>query len=261
MGLRCFIGWSRFAALLAAACAYLACSSRVDGDSPDGGHDAAVADGSSAEASLGTPSDAAPDSPVDAGGVVCHPMSVSGYVPRPFIGPSVRSAACSGFDGDGGLVQAYGDSCLGHSATYESCSSFSAPDASGAKGCYACDASSYGVAIAATTPVVNYFGCIQAVDLTEAGTSCARTLEIAAECLDYACRTACPPITDDSSQSAYLSCTDEALGGGCVGYALSAQECLSVEQGDGGTPVAKVCFGGITAEEHYLASARYFCAE
>jgi hypothetical protein len=181
----------------------------------------------------------------------------------------VRSAACTGFNGDGGFVQAYGDSCLGHSATYAACSGLSLPDAAAAGACAAClatpdspDASQEGVVVEGTLPVVNYFGCIQAVDPTEAGVSCAHTVEIAVECIDYACRTACRPITDDLSWVEYMACTDEATRGACLGYALSAEQCISVEEGDGGTPVATICFGGGTAgtaEDHYLSSARYFC--
>jgi len=213
------------------------------------------------------PSEAASGDAAGAAMLTCHPMNVSSFVPPPYVGPSVRSAACAAFDGGGGLAQAFGDSCLGASATYAFCAGLSPPDAAGAGACYSClvsspspNASSYGVALEdRTAAVVNYFGCIQALDPTEAGISCAHAVQLLIYCVDYACKAACPPITDDLSRGAYQSCTDEAQRGGCIGYALSAQQCLSIEQGDGSTPVATVCFGGTTEEDHFLAAARYFC--
>jgi hypothetical protein len=40
---------------------------------------------------------------------------------------------------------------------------------------------------------------------------------------------------------------------------LRAEACLTAEVGDGGTPVGTICFGGSTAEDHYLSVARYLC--
>jgi hypothetical protein len=220
-----------------------------------------------AEGSPLSASEAASDDAPEVAMPSCHPMNVSGFVPPSYVGPSVRSAACAALDGGGGVAQAYGDSCLGNSATYGLCAGFSPGDAAGADACYTClvssrrpDASAYGVAIEEeTVGVVNYFGCIQALDPTDAGISCAHAVQLLVYCVDYACRAACPPITDHLSRGAYQSCTDEALRGGCLGYALSAQQCVSIEQGDGSTPVATVCFGGKTEEDHFLAAAHYFC--
>jgi hypothetical protein len=210
--------------------------------------------------------DVALDAALDAGASACHPVGVSGFQPGAYIGPLVRSMACDGFNGEGGLVEAYGNACLSHNATYESCAGLSPPDAATASACLAClvtpertDASQYGVVIATNaSPIVNYFGCIQALDPTEAGVSCAHALDEAAQCADYACESVCP-VSDDSSQAAFLACFNEALTGACLDHALRAQSCLATEQGDGGTPIAKVCFGGTTAEDHYSATARYFC--
>ena len=52
---------------------------------------------------------------------------------------------------------------------------------------------------------------------------------------------------------------NEALFGACAGYALAANACLAVEEGDGRTPVATICFPGATPEEKYLSFARYLC--
>jgi hypothetical protein len=166
--------------------------------------------------------------------------------------------------GDGGLVQAFGDACLGHGATYAACSGLAPPDAAGASACYAClfteeDASTYGVVVNAIAPVVDYGGCIGAVDPSEAGASCAKLSDDAYRCAEYACRPSCP-VTDDPSLAAFQACLNEAFSGGCAGYALRALACTFAEQGDGGTPVARVCYGGTTREDHYLAAAQYFCA-
>ncbi len=264
----------------AGVCALGACSNSAAGAAGAAGYKV-VADASQAEQAMDADaaSSAAEDSPFSAGEAAtadgpavamptCHPMNVSGFVAPQYVGPSVRSAACAAFDGDGGLAQAYGDSCLGNSATYGFCAGFSPSAAAGAQACYDCllsretpDASAYGVAIEGTVAVVNYFGCIQAVDPTDAGVSCAHAVQLLLYCVDYASKSAGPPITDDLSRGAYQSCTDEALRGGCLGYALSAQQCISIEQGDGSTPVANVCFGGTTEEDHFLAAAHYFCGD
>jgi hypothetical protein len=101
-------------------------------------------------------------------------------------------------------------------------------------------------------------GCVQDVDPTEAGTSCARALYAAGVCALYACESTCP-VTDDVSRAAFEVCTNEALSGACAGYALPATSCVVAEKGDGGTPVATVCFAGSPALDHYLAFAKYFC--
>jgi hypothetical protein len=198
----------------------------------------------------------------DAGG--CHPMSLAGFQP-PAVVPSYRSLACRGFNGDGGLVQSYGDACIGHSSTYDRCTGFAVPDAAGAAECYRClasvespDASSYGAVVVATIPFVNYAGCVQLLDPTDAGASCAQTATATAICAEYACQAACP-VTDQASSNAYTACWNEATSGACAGYWLRAQACLTAEVGDGGTPVGTICFAGSTAEDHYFSVAHYLC--
>jgi hypothetical protein len=184
-------------------------------------------------------------------------------VPPKAIGPTPVSAACAAFGGDGGLIGEYGAACLGHAATFGSCATFEPPDAAGAEACYRClvtpedlDAASWGAVIGITVPTVNYVGCIEALDPSDAGTSCAEAVAAAEGCAAYAC--ACP-VTDDPSHSAYLACLDDALAGGCAGYSALVYSCLAAEEGDGGSPVATVCLAGSTAEDHYLALARHFC--
>jgi hypothetical protein len=183
------------------------------------------------------------------------------------VAPSTRSSACADFEGDGGLVESYGDQCLSVVATYDSCRAFVVPDGGAGAPCYAClvtpydpdaGSSSYGVVIGAAMPTVNYFGCIQAVDPSDAGVSCAHALNAAVACADYACRPTCP-VVDDVSLIAYNHCLENALSGACIEYSLPAKLCMDAEKGDGGTPVGSACFAGISALDHYLAMAHYFC--
>ncbi len=203
--------------------------------------------------------DAAPDAEG------CHPGDVSGFVPPSGVPDAAISLACNGQNGDGGLVPSYGDACLGVSATYDSCTGFAAAEGGSAAACYAClvkpareIASSYAVVVAAAIPVVNYSGCIETLDPTAAGKSCAVTFAATASCADYACKPTCP-VLDETSFSAYVTCTNEALYGACAGYTLESIACLAAEEGDGGTPVASTCFAGATAEDHYLSIAHFIC--
>jgi hypothetical protein len=124
---------------------------------------------------------------------------------------------------------------------------------------YDLDASFWGAVIGVTVPTVNYIGCVEALDTTSAGTSCAAEVAAAEGCAGYACTANCP-VTDDPSWNAFSTCTDSALAGACTGYKLRALACLVAEQGDGGTPIATICLPGMTAEDHYLAIAKHFCA-
>ncbi len=194
----------------------------------------------------------------------CNPGNVSGFKPPPLV-PIRRSTACSGFNGDGGLVQAYGDACLGHSKSYGACADLVVPDAGVAADCYKClittenpDASTYGAVVIATSPLVDYSGCLQALDPTDAGASCAQHLTSAAACSEFACKPACP-IFDQDSWDDFTGCYNATTTGACAGYWLSAEGCVADEQGDGGNLVASVCFGGATAEDHYLSVAHHFC--
>jgi hypothetical protein len=209
----------------------------------DGGGDAAAADGA------------------------CHPGSTAGFQPAPGVSTPTRSQVCNGFNGDGGLVQSYRDACLGHASGYPPCASFDPGDAAGAADCFDClvapaqDGTTFSgvVAFLDTIGKVNYPVCIKLVDPSEAGASCASALEVLAECLLYACQTTCGRVTDDVSAAAFVSCYTEATYGACLGHALETNGCLATEQGDGGTPVAQVCFPGSTPQEKYLSFAHYLC--
>jgi hypothetical protein len=239
---------------------------------PDGGDGAAmpsdsavdVSDDGFAATDAGDMSDSDGGVAPDAGR--CHPGSATGFQPPTVAPPAYApSLACNGFNDDGGLVASYGAACLGHASTYESCAAFAAPDAAGASACYRCltttespDASAYGAVAVVTVPFVNYGGCAQLLDPTDAGASCALVATAAAFCSEYVCKPSCP-ITDQASFNEYMACWNAANAGPCIGYWLGMVSCLQAEQGDGGTPVANVCFGGQTAEDHYRSFASYLC--
>jgi hypothetical protein len=247
--------------LAAGALAWSACTGPASGTRSDGGDvDAAWPNGAPG-------GDGAADEGNDLDAGVCQPRNVAGFSPPPY--PYGRADAnshpCGDYGGDAGLVRAYGDACLGLSRSYGACMAVSVPDSASAAACYDClitteesDASPFGVVIGGPFPIINYAACIESLDPTEAGASCARAAYAAASCAEYACKPTCP-IHDDVSHAAFEACTNEAILGACSGYYLSAVGCAYAEQGDGDTPVARVCFAETTAEDHYLSIARYFC--
>jgi hypothetical protein len=105
---------------------------------------------------------------------------------------------------------------------------------------------------------VDYGSCVQALDATDAGASCAQAIAAAAECAEYACASVCPVI-DGASQDAFVACTNEAQTGGCAGYALAAAFCVAAEEGDGATPVVKTCLGGASIEANFFSFEHYLC--
>jgi hypothetical protein len=183
----------------------------------------------------------------DAEGGACHPGSLSGFHPPPSV-PSTRSLACNGFNGDGGLVQAYGHACIGHAATYASCAAQSATDAATAAACFHClvsqaspSATDYGPAVVLSVPEVNYPGCLLLLDPTEAGVSCAQAF------------------TSEASFEAYNACFNEATTGACVSYFFNLETCMVAEMGDGGAIAGTACFGGATIEADFLSIAKLIC--
>jgi hypothetical protein len=120
------------------------------------------------------------------------------------------------------------------------------------------DINSAGVVFVDPVPFVNYASCINAVDDTDAGTSCAIAPHQAYECTAYACMPFCPAITDEASQAALTTCMNQAATGSCAGYNAPAAACAAAEMGAGDTAVA-TCFAGQNPQEHYLGAARYFC--
>src|SRR5258708_31042284 len=105
MGLRFGLWWAVTTSLGVATVAGSGCARSSNETAPDGG---------ASDVGIEAAADAAPDA--DAGG--CQPLNVSGFRPPPFA-VAQPSAACNGFNADGGLVQGYGDACLGHAATYD----------------------------------------------------------------------------------------------------------------------------------------------
>ena len=231
------------------------CSSSTSAQSlVDAGEDASVPDALPAD-----------DAPTDAG--ACIPMNTARYAPRTFQYAEAGSTACAGFGGDGGLIQAYGDACFGHGATFAACAGFAfpQPDADpAAASCVQClltvetpDAA-YGAVGLITVPMIDYPACIQATDPTDAGAACAQAVSQVALCAEYACKSACP-VVDDSTQATYLNCWNEAWTSVCAGYGAAASACLAAERADGGTPTAQLCFPGPTDEANYLSIARLLC--
>jgi hypothetical protein len=213
------------------------------------------------------------DAPMDGGtgdavaeASACRPGSIAGFAPKAAPGPLAQSNACNGFGGPTGFVSAYGEACLAAdqgSRTYSTCAAFGVPDASGADACFHClitpeDASTYRVVVLAPIGILDYAGCIQAVDPSDAGRSCAQAMNDAYTCAEYACKPNCP-VTDDTSYVALTTCLDEASKGPCLSYTLLEVECLAAAEGDGGTRFDQVCFHGDSVLSKYLTMAQYFC--
>jgi hypothetical protein len=194
----------------------------------------------------------------------CQPMNVAGFMPRTFQYVDAGGTACNGFGGDGGLIQAYGDACLGHQASLARCTAFRPPDDDASAACFSClttiegpDAGPYGAVAVVTIPFVDYPACIAAVDPTPAGAACALALSQVSVCAEYACKSACP-VVDDPSAAAFNSCFSAAMTDVCSRYGTLAMDCLIAYQSDPSSDVARTCFPG-TAEDNYLSVARLLC--
>jgi len=137
-----------------------------------------------------------------------------------------------------------------------------------ASGCAAClltpatnDAGTgWGPGVAGTIVTPNLAGCIELADNSAMGLACAQTVQAAAQCVDYACRTSCP-VTDDASRAAYLACTATAATGVCGTYTAAANVCIANEIGDSGpTNVSTWCFAGPDVTTQYAEMALFFCS-
>jgi hypothetical protein len=252
------------ALIFCAACA------GIDARAPIAGADSgALVEGGSAGDGIGSGrvddgGGGAMDSVATTDAAACQPINVAAFQPPPYPGVVLGSSSlpCSAYDGGALLVQSYGDACLGHAATYETCRAFAVPTAGAAAACYQClvsddpSSASFSAVVRAVYPVVNYPACVQALDPSDAGLGCARSAYDAAACAVYACQPNCP-VSSEATRSAFETCTNEAAFGPCVGYALPAAECLGLEQNN--PTVAAICFAGSFAEDHYLAIAHHFC--
>jgi hypothetical protein len=254
----------------------LGCSDSTNGAAPDaaastttdgaGTSEVGATDSGGGDAGAdGAATDASSDADgSDAQDHACHPGDIAGFVPPPYAGVRSRSQACAAWGGDGGLVQAYANACLAGPATYESCTTFAPPDAAGAQDCYNCltspgatDGGVGGVTVNLNNVVVvDYGGCIDVIDPTDAGASCAVALAASTLCTVYACR-ACP-VTDITSHDRFLACTNEANTGVCSGFGVTSAACVAGERGDGGTVVNSTCFPGHPFD-NYLSFAQYLC--
>jgi hypothetical protein len=193
----------------------------------------------------------------------CQPTAVVDFEPAQYVSADAGSSACSAYVGDAGLVQAYGEACIDHTSTFAACSAFAPPPA--AADCMHClvsvesaDASAYGAVVVATIPMINYAGCVAALDPTPQGASCAQAIYAAAACAEFACKQSCP-VFDDQSTQAFRTCWNAAWSTVCAGYGASADACLADERSDGGTIVARTCFSGPYVEDDYLSIAHLLC--
>jgi hypothetical protein len=157
----------------------------------------------------------------------------------------------------------YATACLRSADTYSDCATFSVGQDASAGKCLDCirppDGGSAGVvATLGHVVFVDYGSCVQALDPTDAGASCAQAIVASAECSVYACASVCPVI-DGASRDAFLACTNEAQSGGCASYALAAAFCTLGEQGDGATAIDKGCLGGVSIEANFFSFEHYLC--
>jgi len=227
-------------------------------------------DASSPEDS-GPGTDSGPDSGTDAG---CAPRAITGFVAPPYIHGTGEGFVC-GFDSTEPTILA--NDCYGDASTYTACNSFGAvgdDDAAVPAQCLSCLISpegsdaGYGAMIQSVVLVPNLAGCIEGVDQTDAGLSCAMAIQAAWECAEFACKTACP-VSDEASQQAYIHCTGEAEGTVCAAYTTAASNCIAAEQAafaeagtnsNGAGAMNAFCFGGSTPASQAADIAAYFCA-
>lgn len=214
--------------------------------------------------------DAAAEAAVEAG---CGPTSIAGFVVPPYVNATPQNIYCNDSED-----YWFSQQCFGPGATLETCASFASSSAADAgpdagpfiqsSGCAAClltpavnDAGTgWGPGVAGTIVTPNLAGCIELADNSAMGLACAQTVQAAAQCVDYACRTSCP-VTDDASRAAYIACTSTAATGVCATYTAAASVCIANEIGDAGpTNVGNWCFAGPDVTTQYAEMALFFCS-
>ncbi len=222
----------------------------------------------------GTPvMEAGPDSSpgTDAG---CAPQAITGFVAPPYVHGIGEGFPCNIGSTEPTILA---NDCFGDASSYTTCNSFAATgddDAAVPAQCLSCLISpegsdaGYGGMIQGVVLVPNLAGCIEGVDPTDAGLSCAKAIQQAWECAEFACKTACP-VSDEGSQQAYVHCTGEAAGTVCAAYATAATNCIAAEQAafaeagaspNGPGAMNEFCFGGTTPAAQAADIAAYFCA-
>jgi hypothetical protein len=206
----------------------------------------------------------------------CAPRATTGFVPPAYIhGIGGGFNACLGSFSSGPQVLA--NDCFGDASTYTTCNAFATTgddDAAVPAQCLSCLISpegsdaGYGGMVQSVVLVPNLAGCIEGVDQTDAGLSCAIAIQQAWECAEFACKTACP-VSDEASQQAYVHCTGEAAGTVCAAYNTAAADCIAAEQAafaeagsasEGPGAMNAFCFGGTTPAAQAADIAAYFCA-
>jgi hypothetical protein len=203
----------------------------------------------------------------------CGPIDITGFVVPPYVSAQGQSIYCNDSED-----YWFSQQCFGPGATLETCANFATSSAADAgpdagpfitsSGCAAClltaasnDAGTgWGPGVAGTIVTPNLAGCIELADNSPTGIACAQTVQAAAQCVDYACRTSCP-VTDDASRAAYLACTATAATGVCGTYTAAANVCIANEIGDAGpTNVSTWCFAGPDTTTQYAEMALFFCS-
>jgi hypothetical protein len=230
--------------------------------------------GASFDASAATydaPSSPPPPPIADAGADVivdaapgCAPANMAGFVPPTYVHANMQSFDCPSHEG-----AFLTSTCFGDASTVAACSAF--PDAGVPDGstlsaqCNSClrsdevpDGGSYGpfVRLGGTT-VANVAGCVELADYSDAGQSCAVSLQAAAVCVDRACRPSCP-VTDNASRAAYVACTKLAAAGTCLTFAQAAVACTNQEVDAGGS-AQQFCFSSSDPFTQFEKLAAFFC--
>jgi hypothetical protein len=167
---------------------------------------------------------------------------------------------------------AFRDDCVGASATYGACAAFLDSGIEGgaiAPTCTGClfspeDAGpdgGYGAIVVGVVPVANVAGCIELSAQTDAGLPCAQAVQAAAACVEWACRTSCAPVVDDTTRGAFLACTRAAATSVCSTYAQAASACVAAETDpDGGDSIVTMqCFNGATPADQAAYLLQFFC--
>ena len=219
-----------------------------------------------------TPMDSGVDATVDAAPEAgCAPRGITGFQVPPYVHANSQVIICTNPQ-DYWFVQ----QCLSDAATLETCAAFAdsgPPDAAPEAGpvitsaaCAQClltpEQTDAGWGPGVQGPVVapNIAGCIELADQTDAGLSCAMTVQAAAACAEYACTTSCP-VTDDPSRIAYSACAKTAATTVCKTYTQAATDCIAQELADGGpVAVGTYCFSSMDPTAQYDEIALYFCS-
>jgi hypothetical protein len=219
----------------------------VSDDSNPGGPDASLPDTSLPDTSVvvpgpdtstidtGTAIDAGADVAVDSAlpdtGPSCGTPSIAGFVPPPFVPPSPQIIIC-----DHPADNAVGPDCFGDASTLASCASFPSTG--------------------------------EGRRPRWLGHRRSRVSELPLHRRERrrrsrdACKTACPPVTDDVTRDLFLTCAQGAATTACSSYTQAAAACIASETAEGGPSAGTLlqyCFAGSSLAEQVTALAAFFC--